>query len=101
MCIADEILRGVLGNVQNIWVGRYRKRCISVAASARAIICNCLEHDTLLSGIYMFFVAFGLGMLALQLIIGASNLWLAGRVPKILLIAKAHSMAPSTIVKKG
>lgn len=50
-------------------------------------------------GLYLFFVFFGLGMLVLQLIIGAIHLYWMGYVPKLLLVAKAHGVSPMVIVQ--
>ena len=52
------------------------------------------------AGVYLFFIFFGLSMMLLQLVIGAVNLYLTGRVPKILLVAKAHGLSPWHIIKK-
>eukprot|EP00966_Prymnesium_polylepis_P328538 7384345-Prymnesium_polylepis.1 len=46
------------------------------------------------SGIYLFFVFFGLTMLLLQLCIGIVNVWLTGHLPKIVLVARAHGVSP-------
>eukprot|EP00966_Prymnesium_polylepis_P029703 690104-Prymnesium_polylepis.1 len=51
-------------------------------------------------GIYLFFIFFGLSVLLLQLMIGAVRLYLAGHVPTIILVAKAHSVPLSTIVAR-
>ena len=37
-------------------------------------------------------------MLALLLLIYIANLYVTGRLPKILLVAQAHGVAPSTII---
>ena len=52
------------------------------------------------AGIFLFFLIFGLSMLLLLLIIAAARLWVAGRVPKIVLVARAHSVSPWTIIQK-
>eukprot|EP00966_Prymnesium_polylepis_P097681 2262374-Prymnesium_polylepis.2 len=39
-------------------------------------------------------------MVLMQLIIGTVNLWMTGHVPKILLIASAHAISPSTIIRR-
>jgi hypothetical protein len=49
------------------------------------------------AGVYLFFIFFGLGLLLLQLVIGAATLWVTGTVPKIFLVAKAHSVSPLTV----
>ena len=52
------------------------------------------------TGIYLFFVFFGLGTVLLQLIFTASRFWVEGNLPKILLIARAHSISPLTILRR-
>ena len=52
-----------------------------------------------MSGVYLFFVFFGLSMLLLQIIIGLIKLWFTGYVPKLLLVARSHSVSPSNIIK--
>eukprot|EP00966_Prymnesium_polylepis_P296238 6843199-Prymnesium_polylepis.1 len=39
-------------------------------------------------------------MMLLQLVIAALNLYLTGRVPKILLVAKAHAPAPDSLANR-
>ena len=54
----------------------------------------------LCTGVYLFFVFFGLSMMLLQLVVGAVKLYITGRVPKLLLVAQSHSIPPSTLVQK-
>jgi len=63
-------------------------------------VCKTFGFGETASGIYVFFIFFGLGMILLQLVIGAFKLWLTGRVPKIFLVAKAHSVSPLTIIRR-
>jgi len=63
-------------------------------------VCDTYGFGDSPSGVYLFFVFFGLGMLFLQLLIMASNLWVAGYVPKILLVAQSHSVPPSQVIRK-
>jgi hypothetical protein len=51
-------------------------------------------------GVYLFFIFFGLVMLLLLIIAASFKLWVTGRVPKILLVAFAHSVSPMTILRK-
>ena len=51
-------------------------------------------------GLYLFFLFFGLAMLGLILVIGSTRLWTEGRLPKLLLLARAHSVSPSRILQK-
>eukprot|EP00966_Prymnesium_polylepis_P218167 5049362-Prymnesium_polylepis.1 len=46
------------------------------------------------TGLYLFFLFFGISMLSLQLLIAVLNLWLSGYVPRIFLLARAHGMSP-------
>ena len=55
---------------------------------------------TFSEGVYIFFVVFGLVMLFLHLIIGILRLWIEGNLPKVLLLAQAHSMRPSQIMRR-
>jgi len=52
------------------------------------------------SGIYQFFILFGLTMLIFQIFSAVVKLWIEGRLPKILLVARAHSVPLSTIVSR-
>jgi hypothetical protein len=52
------------------------------------------------SGVYLFFVVFGLSMVLLLLIIAAVKVCVTGRLPKLLLVARAHGVSPWTIVQK-
>ena len=52
------------------------------------------------AGVYLFFIFMGLGMLVLQLLIGITNMFITGHVPTLLLVAQAHSMSPSTVIKR-
>ena len=63
-------------------------------------ICATYGFGDTADGIFLFFVFFGLTMLALQLIIGFASLGIESFVPKILLVARAHSISPWTIFCK-
>ena len=52
------------------------------------------------TGVYLFFIFFGLSMLLLLIVTAGLRLYWAGRVPKILLVAVAHSVPPSTIIRR-
>ena len=52
------------------------------------------------AGIYLFFVFFAVSLLVIHLVFGLVRLWLEGVMPKILLVARAHSMSPQTIVRR-
>ena len=51
-------------------------------------------------GIYNFFFFFMVGMLTLQLVVGAMRLWMEGYAPKIILVASAHAVSPTTVFAK-
>jgi hypothetical protein len=51
-------------------------------------------------GVYLFFVFFALGMLVILLVVGATRLFYAGYVPKVVLVATSHSIGVSQIAKK-
>jgi hypothetical protein len=63
-------------------------------------VCSTYGLGDSASGVYLFFTFFALTLLLLTLVIGAANLWLAGHVPKILLVATAHSVSPWQIAQK-
>jgi hypothetical protein len=52
------------------------------------------------TGLFLFFIFFGLALVAFQLFIGVLRLWAAGHVPKILLVASAHAVPLSAIVQR-
>ena len=52
------------------------------------------------SGVFQFFVFFGLSMLAVQLLVLVLRFSFADHVPRFILIAMTHSVAPSTILKR-
>ena len=67
--------------------------------SKSAELCSTFGFGDTANGVYVFFVFLGLSLLLLQLTFGAWKLWTIGYVPKILLVAKSHSVAPSMIFK--
>ena len=56
-------------------------------------------HPLRNSGVYLFFIFFAIAMLLLLLVIYIANLYVAGRVPKFLLAARAHGVPPWTILR--
>jgi hypothetical protein len=52
------------------------------------------------TGLYIFFICFGLSMLFLLLIIGTLKLYITGQVPRIVLMLSLHSVSPSTILRR-
>jgi hypothetical protein len=52
------------------------------------------------AAMFLFFIFFGSAMLTLLLSIGCVRIWVEGHMPKIVLIARAHSISPSTILRK-
>jgi hypothetical protein len=59
-------------------------------------VCDTYGFGDSPSGVYLFFVFFGLGMLFLQLLIMASNLWVAGKPLGLTTIVcmKGHESEP-------
>ena len=51
-------------------------------------------------GAFEFFLFFGLSMILLQIIAGLMGLSVEAYVPKILLVARAHSVSPSVIMQR-
>jgi hypothetical protein len=67
---------------------------------------NCTQPTTLTAGvlatgIFIFFVIFGVVMVLLQLIFGVARLGVESFVPKVLLVARAHSLSPFTVVRNA
>jgi hypothetical protein len=52
------------------------------------------------TGIYLFFLFFGLSTLILQLLIGATRFVTEGYAPRIILVARAHSISPQVIIQR-
>eukprot|EP00966_Prymnesium_polylepis_P284400 6570200-Prymnesium_polylepis.1 len=51
------------------------------------------------TGVYLFFLVLGLGMIAVLLLIALVRFWTEGNyVPKIFLLTRTHSVSPSMIV---
>lgn len=53
-----------------------------------------------LAGVHLFFVVFGMCMILLLILITAVRFYISGNVPKILLVASAHSVSPWTIGRR-
>ena len=53
-----------------------------------------------LSGVFVFFIVYALGLLLVLLVIAIMRLYYAGYVPKVLLIANAHSVPVSKIIQR-
>lgn len=52
------------------------------------------------TGLYVFFIFIAISMLSFQLLVIFLRLWTEGRVPKILLLATAHSISPTMILRR-
>ena len=63
-------------------------------------VCKTYGFGETSSGVFQFFIFFGLSMVLLQFILGGSKLWIEGYVPRIILMTRAHSISPSTIIKR-
>ena len=57
-----------------------------------------LHPSLCFTGVYLFFIFFGLGMLLLMVLVTLVKLFVTGYVPKILLVAEAHGVPLSSIV---
>jgi hypothetical protein len=66
----------------------------------RALLHRLLLLCKLITGLYLFFIFFGLVLLLVQIIIGAVTLYTTGYVPTIIQMAKTHSVAPSLILRR-
>ena len=51
--------------------------------------------------LFTFFVFFGLGLLLLLSSVSLLQLYLAEHAPKVIQIARAHGIPPSTIVRRA
>ena len=49
---------------------------------------------------YRFFIGFGLGMMSLLVLAIPLKLYFAGNVPRLLLVARAHSVPLSTVFRR-
>ena len=79
----------------------------SVSAAYRAdaeniarAVCTTYGFGDVPNGLFIFFVFFGLSTVVSLVVIGCARLWVEGYLPKILLVARAHSMPPSMIVQR-
>ena len=74
--------------------------CVLVIKSceANSSVCATYGLGSTSTGVYLFFIFFGLSMLLVQLMIVTAKLYTVGYVPKILLVARAHSVSPRTIL---
>jgi hypothetical protein len=70
------------------------------SCSLSTVVCASLGFGDSARGVYLFFIFFGIAMLALQFFVCAIKLWSAGYVPRIVLLARSHSMSPLTILRK-
>jgi hypothetical protein len=50
--------------------------------------------------VYRFFIGFGLGMVLLLVLAIPLQLYFAGNVPRLLLVARAHSVPLSLVVRR-
>jgi hypothetical protein len=60
-------------------------------------VCATYGFGETASGVYLFFIAFALGMLVLLLVGGLVRVYFEGNLPKLFLIAQAHSVPVSKI----
>ena len=65
-----------------------------------ATVCELYGFGRNPKGVYLFFIFFGLSMLLVLLIVACTNLYVTGNLPKVLLVAQAHSVPLSTIVQR-
>jgi hypothetical protein len=56
-------------------------------------------QTSLPAGVYLFFIFFGATMIVLQLILGLMQVVSEGYAPKIVMVARAHSVSPWTIIQ--
>jgi len=70
------------------------------ACEMSSAVCETFGFGGTSSGVYIFFLSFGLSILLLQLVVAALKLWFSVRLPRVFLVAKAHSVSPLTIVRR-
>lgn len=63
-------------------------------------ICGSFGFGDSSEGVYLFFVFFALAIILMQLVIGLCNLWYAGHVPKLILVARSHTISPWKIFRR-
>lgn len=66
----------------------------------RGSACATVSLSSADAGLFLFFIFFGLSMLLMQFIAGFSRLYAEGYVPKFLLLARAHSLPLSLLVRR-
>ena len=60
-------------------------------------VCATFGFGDTASGVYLFFIAFAMGMLVLLLVGGLVRIYFEGHLPKLFLIARAHSVPVSKV----
>ena len=70
------------------------KTCYTSAA-----VCTTYGFGADPRGVYLLFIFTGLATLAFLLLVGLARLWMEGYMPKILLVARAHAISPSKIIR--
>mmetsp|Transcript_86037 Transcript_86037/g.257812 ORF Transcript_86037/g.257812 Transcript_86037/m.257812 type:complete len:1403 (-) Transcript_86037:178-4386(-) len=76
--------------------------CVLLIKSCEAspTICGTYGFGQSATGVYLYFIFFALGMLLLLIILAVVNLYVTGRMPMILLVARAHGVSLPTIIKR-
>ncbi|KAL1527507.1 hypothetical protein AB1Y20_008897 [Prymnesium parvum] len=76
--------------------------CVLVikTCNASSAACSSFGFGATADGVFTFFLLFGLAMVTFMLAVGAGNLWIESCVPKVILLARAHSVSPSTIMRR-
>ena len=64
-------------------------------------LCSLFGFGSTGDGIFLFFVFFTISMLVLLIFIGISNLYLSANVPKIIMVARTHSISPTLVLKRA
>ena len=63
-------------------------------------ICSTYGLGETPTDLYVLFIFFGLALLLVLLVVSLVRFWVEGHVPAILLVARAHSMSPTKIVRR-
>jgi len=69
------------------------------ACDVSSEVCSQFGFGSSSSGVYLFFLFFGLAMVLLQLLFAAARLYAAGYIPRIILVAATHSVSPTTVIQ--
>eukprot|EP00966_Prymnesium_polylepis_P304929 7045110-Prymnesium_polylepis.1 len=101
VCLAHQDLRGIVGCVRHIRLRQHSGRGAPTRSTPGGRAWPFSTCASLCAAqVYLFFIFFGLSMILVQLIISLVNLYVTGNVPHVILIARSHSVSPSSLFWK-